>query len=89
MFSSKSGDERAPFAKDVQDKAFDVLYQTAQDAMELKVGKIDIYEELISKTSYIHSYMLLICRSGHSKEDNFQHKIYCKMENVDTNWNLE
>ena len=35
-------------------------------------------EELISKTSYIHSYMLLICRSGHSKEANFQHKIYCK-----------
>ena len=34
--------------------------------------------ELISKTSYIHSYMLLICRSGHSKEANFQHKIYCK-----------
>ena len=37
-----------------------------------------IYEELISKTSYIHSYMLLICKSGHSKEANFQHKIYCK-----------
>ena len=37
-----------------------------------------VYEELISKTSYIHSYMLLICRSGHSKEANFQHEIYCK-----------
>ena len=35
-------------------------------------------EELVSKTSYIHSYMLLICSSGHSKEANFQHKIYCK-----------
>ena len=30
------------------------------------------------KTSYIHSYMLLICRSGHSKEANFQHKSYCR-----------
>ena len=37
-----------------------------------------VYEELISKTSYIHSYMLLICSSGHSKEANFQHKIYDK-----------
>ena len=37
-----------------------------------------VYEELISKTSYIHTYILLICRSGHSKEANFQHKIYCK-----------
>ena len=35
-------------------------------------------EEPISETSYIHSYMLLICRSDHSKEANFQHKIYCK-----------
>ena len=35
-------------------------------------------EELISKTSYIHSYILLICSSGHSKEANIQHKIYCK-----------
>ena len=26
------------------------------------------YEELISKTAYIHSYMLLIRSSGHSKE---------------------
>ena len=31
------------------------------------------YEEFISKTSYIHSFMLLICSSGHSKEANFQH----------------
>ena len=36
------------------------------------------YEELISKTTYIHSYMLLICSSGHSKKANFQHKIYFK-----------
>ena len=35
-------------------------------------------EELISITSYIHSYMLLICSSGHSKEANFHHKIYFK-----------
>ena len=35
-------------------------------------------EELISKTSYIHSYMLLICSSGHSKKAHFQHKIYYK-----------
>ena len=34
------------------------------------------YEELISKTSYIHSYMLLICSSGHSIKAHFQHKIY-------------
>ena len=40
-----------------------------------------IYEELISKTSYIHSYMMLICRSGHSKKANFQHKMYYK-------WNM-
>ena len=39
---------------------------------------LHIYEELISKTSYIHSYMLLICRSGYSKEANLQHKIYWK-----------
>ena len=31
-------------------------------------------EELISKTAYIHSYMLLICSSGHSKKANFQQK---------------
>ena len=47
------------------------------------------FEELISKTSCIHSYILLICRSGHSKEANFQHKIWLQMENVGTNWNLE
>ena len=41
-------------------------------------GKSSTYEELISKTSYIHSYMLLIWRSGHSKEANFQYKVYCK-----------
>ena len=31
------------------------------------------FEELIFKTSYIHSYMLglLICSSGHSKKANF------------------
>ena len=37
-----------------------------------------LFEELISKTSYIHSYMLLICSSGHSKKAHFQHKIYFK-----------
>ena len=35
-------------------------------------------EELISKTSYIYSYMLLICSSGHSEKAYFQHKIYFK-----------
>ena len=35
-------------------------------------------EELVTKTSYIHSYMLLIHSSGHSKEANFQHKITAK-----------
>ena len=33
--------------------------------------------------------MLLICSSGHSKEANFQHKIYLQMEHIDTNWYLE
>ena len=37
-----------------------------------------IYEELVSKTSYIYFYMLLSCSSGHSKEANFQNKIYFK-----------
>ena len=46
------------------------------------------YEELISKTSYIHSYMLLICSSDHSKNPIFNTK-FTAMENVDTNWNLE
>ena len=41
-----------------------------------------VFEELISKTSYIHSYMLLICSLGHSKKANFQHKIYCKKKMV-------
>ena len=36
------------------------------------------YKELDSKTSYIHYYMLHICRSGHSKVANFQHKSYCE-----------
>ena len=36
------------------------------------------YEELVSKTSYIHSYMLFICSPDHCKEANFQHKIDCK-----------
>ena len=35
-------------------------------------------KKLISKTSYIHSYMLLIYSSGHSEEANFQQKIYYK-----------
>ena len=35
-------------------------------------------EKLISKTSYNHSYMLLICTSCQSKVANFQHKIHCK-----------
>ena len=37
-----------------------------------------VYEELISKTCYIHSYMLLICNSGHGRKANFQQKIYFK-----------
>ena len=37
-----------------------------------------VFEELVSKTSQIHSYMLLLCSSGHSKEANFYHKIYRK-----------
>ena len=41
-----------------------------------------VYEELVSKTAHIHSYMLLICSSGHSKEANFQHKIYCKWKKL-------
>ena len=55
------------------------------------IRNLGVYEELISKTSYIHSYMLhvLICRSGHSKEANFQQKNLLQMENVDTNWNSE
>ena len=51
--------------------------------------ELSINEELISKTSYIHSHMLLICSSGHSNKANFQHKNLLHMENVDTNWNLE
>ena len=46
--------------------------------LSIYIGKPSIYEELISKTSHLHSYMLLICRTHHSKEANFQHKIYCK-----------
>ena len=42
-----------------------------------------ILEELVSKTSYIHSHMLLICSLGHSKETNFPHNLL-QMENVDT-----
>ena len=37
-----------------------------------------VYEELVFKTSYIHSYMLLSCSLSHSKKANFQHKIQCK-----------
>ena len=50
-----------------------------------------LYEELIFKTSYIHSYMLLICSSGHSKKGQFSTQNLLQMENVDTtrNWNLE
>ena len=47
------------------------------------------YEELISKTSYIHCYMLLICSSGHSKKSPFSTQNWLQMENVDTIWNLE
>ena len=31
-----------------------------------------VFEEFVSKTFYIHSYMLLICSSGHSRKANFQ-----------------
>ena len=48
-----------------------------------------VYEELISKTSYIHSYILLICSSGHSQKSKFSTQNLLLMENVDTNWNLE
>ena len=47
-------------------------------AFIFSLGYLWTFEELVSKTAYIHSYMLLICSSGHSKEANFQHKIYCK-----------
>ena len=50
---------------------------------------IGIFEELVSKTSYIHSDMLLICSSGHSKATKFQNKIHCKWTIVETIWNLE
>ena len=49
-------------------------------------------EELISKTSYIHSYMLPICSSGHSKKKKKKKKStqnLLQMKNVDTNWNSE
>ena len=46
-----------------------------------------LYRELISKTSYIHSYILLICSSGHSKEATTKNLL--QMENIDTYWNLE
>ena len=46
-------------------------------------------EELISKTSNIHSYMLLICSSSHSKKSQFSTQNLLQMENVDTKYNLE
>ena len=46
-----------------------------------------IYKELVSKTFYIYSYMLLICSSGHSKETISNTKFTTNY--VDTNWNLE
>ena len=46
--------------------------------MMLTIDSSDICEELISKTFYIRSYILLICSSGHSKKANFQHQINCK-----------
>ena len=48
-----------------------------------------MYEELISKTSYIHSYMLLICNSGKAKKSQFSTQNWLQMEDMDTNWNLE
>ena len=47
------------------------------------------YEELISKTSYIHPYMLLICSSSRSKEANFKHKIYCKWKMLILKFKIE
>ena len=46
------------------------------------------YEELISKTSDIHSYMLFICSSGYSKKAHGQHKIYCIWKILDANCNI-
>ena len=43
------------------------------------------YEELISKISYIHSYMFLICSPGHSK-NQVSTLNFLQMENFDTNW---
>ena len=65
-----------------------------QQTHALKMSGLSIIwtnEELISKTSYIHSYMLLICSSGHSKKANCQFSTHnlLQMESVDTNWNLE
>ena len=47
------------------------------------------YEEVVSKASYIHSDMILIYSSGHSKATNFQHKIHCiwKMSILIEIWN--
>ena len=60
-----------PFNHIIDDKQYHLeLYIRFEDQF--------IFQELISKTSYIHSYMLLICRSDHSKEANFQHKNNCK-----------
>ena len=63
---------------------------------------LGLYEELISKTSYIHCYMLLIYSSSHSKKQKKKTKKKNKKKtktifnikftsngNVDTNWNLE
>ena len=50
-----------------------------------------IFEELISKTSYSHSYMLLICSLRSQQKSQFSTQNLLQMENVDrpTNWNLE
>ena len=42
--------------------------------LQITVWQVSTYEELISKTSYIHSYMLLICSSGHNKKANLNKK---------------
>ena len=54
------------------------------------IGRFTITnEELVSKTSYIHFDMLLICSSGSQQRVQFSTQNSLQMENVDTNWNLE
>ncbi|XP_072019634.1 serine-protein kinase ATM-like [Amphiura filiformis] len=64
LFSSRKGKDVIPFSKEIQDGAFDVLYQTAQDAMELK-GKITVEEqneEGVNRTASLLSVLASVSR---------------------------